>query len=106
VAEVSAPSPSKRRKRFGRVKARMKAEVSGPTPSRLYMRISLNRPSTRDPKVDTVTMTTLRKLLAIYFGCLNAGGGREVASPWLLYDKKSGVQATFLPATFIFGVPF
>ncbi len=55
IAEVSAPSPSKRRNKLGRVKARMKAEFHKLVPKAAKIKTSRNKPKSREPTVDRLT---------------------------------------------------
>src|SRR5690606_10931263 len=54
-AAVSAPSPSRRRKRLGSVKADTKAELNALVPKTAAMKISRTSPSTRDTTVAPAT---------------------------------------------------
>ena len=59
-AAVSAPSPSSRRNRLGKVKAVTKAEARAVVPNTAVIAISRARPSTREPIVTPDTIPTLR----------------------------------------------
>ena len=64
-ADVSAPSPSSRRNKFGNCHANTNAEFIAPTPNSAYDNESRANPSTRDPSVETDTTNTFCKCFAM-----------------------------------------
>lgn len=64
-ADVSAPSPSNRRNKFGNCHANTNAEFNAATPNNAYDNESRTNPSTRDPSVATDTTNTFCKCFAI-----------------------------------------
>ena len=61
-AEVRAPSPRRRRNKFGSVNAKMNAELMIPTPRIENVAMSLQRPRMRDSRVIKLTVKMFRKV--------------------------------------------
>ena len=65
-AELSVPSPSILRKRFGKVKARIKAAATAEEPKNEKKRISLSNPRILENAVRLLTKERFRENLLIY----------------------------------------